>query len=220
MPEIAPIVGEPVAYGMAVAMAFLYVFATFIGRYPMVLAHEGGHMLALVLFLRPIEYWKINDDDGGGTLPASPEPKWSPANLVIIFAAYAVPPLFGLGGAHLIADGNAWGVLVLTMFLCILALVPARKWGLAFLIPLLIVLGVGWTLIDGTPDVRAAVAVGIVWYLLLGGLFLIFRRFGGSSDSAALRKKTLVPGIVWTLIWLAIGLVCLIEGGTLLLARS
>lgn len=220
MPEIAPIVGQPVAYGMAVAMAFLYVFATFVGRYPMVLAHEGGHMLAHVLFLRPIDYYEINEKDGGLTKSASVPPKWSPANLVVTFVGYVVPPLFGLVGAHLIADGNAWGVLILTLFLCILALVPARRWGLAFLIPLLIVLGIGWTLIDGTPQVRAAVAVGIVWYLLLGGLARIIIVFRGSGDSVSLARRTLIPGIVWSLIWFAIALLCLIKGGSLLLARS
>lgn len=218
MPEIAPIVGQPVAYGMAVAMAFLYVFATYVGRYPMVLAHEGGHMLALVLFLRPIDYYEIDEEDGGLTKSVSAPPKWSPANLVVTFVGYVVPPLFGLIGAHLIADGNAWGVLILTLFLCVLALVPARKWGLAFLIPLLIVLGIGWTLIDGTPQVRAAVTVGIVWYLLVGGLARIIIVFRGSGDSASLASRTLIPGIVWSLAWFAIGLVCLIKGGSLLLA--
>lgn len=218
MPEIAPIVGQPVAYGMALAMLVLYVFAEFVGRYPLVLAHEGGHMLALILFLRPIDYWELNDNATGATGHA--DIKWAPSTPIMTFAGYATPPLLGLGGAALIAAGNAWGVLILTLVLCILALVPARKCGLAFLIPLLIVLGVGWSLIDGSPDVRAAVAVGIVWYLLLGGIVRIFHVFRGSGDSEDLRKMSLVPGIVWSLLWVLIGFICLIKGGSLLLARS
>ncbi|TCK27446.1 M50 family metallopeptidase [Pseudonocardia endophytica] len=218
MPEIAPIVGQPVAYGMALAMAVLFVFAVYIGRYPLTLAHEGAHMLALVATLQPIKDWEIQDNADGATSWKT-EPGWL-AFVLAAFVGYAGPPLLGLGGAALIADGNAWGVLILTLVLCILALVPARKWGLAFLVPLLIVLGVGWTLIDGTPDVRAAVAVGMVWYLLLGGLVMTFLHFGKSVDSGLLAKKTLIPRFVWSVIWVVIGLVCLIKGGALLLARS
>lgn len=219
MLEIAPIVGRPVAYGMAVAMLVFYVFAEFIGHYPLVLAHEGGHMLANILTLRPIVNYELNDDTSGVT--RSLGPRWGPSNLVVAFAGYATPPLLGLGGAALIADGNAWGVLILTLFLCILALVPARKYGLAFLLPLLIVLGVGWTLIGGTPEVRAAVAVGIVWYLLLGAVARNWSILTGKGDAAALQTSTLIiPGFVWKLLWIVIGIVCLIKGGSLLLARS
>lgn len=222
MPEIAPIVGEPVAYGMAVAMAALYVFAIYVGRYPLTLAHEGAHALAFMLFLRPIKAITIEDNTDGGTEPVSPDPKWSPANMVITFVGYPGPPLLGLGGAALIADGNAWGVLILTLFLSILALIPAREWGLAFLVPLLVVLGLGWTLIDGTPDVRAAVAVGIAWYLLLGGTIDNLANLGDvPHDANLMRRHTIiVPRFVWTLLWAVIAVLCVIKGGSLLLARS
>lgn len=219
MPEIAPIVGQPVAYGMAFAMAALYVFATYVGRYPLVLAHEGGHMLANILTLRPIVDFELHDEGGGVT--RSRGPKWGISNPIVTFAGYPTPPLLGLGGAALIADGNAWGVLILALILCVLALVPARKWRLAFVLPSLIVLGIGWTLIDGTPEVRAAVAVGIVWYLLLGAVIRNWTILTQKGDAESLQKSfVVVPGIVWKLLWIVIGLVCLIKGGALLLARS
>ncbi len=217
MPEIAPIVGQPVAYGTGVLMLFVLGLSQFIGKYPLTLAHEGGHMLALVLFLRPITRWTLNDDTSGGT--EHNRPTWNPFNLVITFAGYVAPPLLGLLGAVLIADDNSWGVLVLTLVLCLLAIVPARKWGLAFLIPALVVFGVGWALIDGTPAVRAAVAVGIAWYLLLGGVIDAFALPTDDGDARSLASRTgVVPGIVWKLLWIFIAVVCLLRGGSLLLA--
>lgn len=216
MPAVAPIVGQPVAYGMALAMLALYVFAEYVGRYPLTLAHEGSHMLANVLTLRPIVDYELFDDRGGVT--RSLGPRWGPSNLIVAFAGYAGPSLLGLGGVELIAAGNAWGVLILTLVLCVLALVPARKWGLAFLLPLVISLGVIWTLIYGSPDVRAAVTVGIVWYLLLGGAYRNLSVLTRKGDAAALQKSTLIiPGLVWKLIWIVIAFLCLLRGGRLLL---
>ena len=60
-------------------------------------------------------------------------------------------------------------------------------------------------------------AVGIAWWLLLGGLLRVVRVLGGSGDSAELRKLTLIPQFVWSLTWLFIALVALIVGAQLLL---
>lgn len=105
MPDIALIVGQPVAYGMAFAMAALFVVAVYIGRYPLTRAHEGAHMLALVVALRPIKDWEIEDNADGGTTARS-APGWL-AYVFFVFVGYAGPPLLGLGGATLIADSNA-----------------------------------------------------------------------------------------------------------------
>ena len=39
-----------------------------------------------------------------------------------LFAGYATPPLAGLGGAYVIADGNSWGVLVIGVVLLLAVL--------------------------------------------------------------------------------------------------
>jgi hypothetical protein len=44
-----------------------------------------------------------------------------------VFAGYATPPLIGLGGAHALVAGNAWGVLWAGIVLLIVALLWANN---------------------------------------------------------------------------------------------
>jgi Peptidase M50B-like len=210
-----PIVGEPIAYGVGFIAFLLVCFSRYLSFYPITLAHEGGHMLANLVTLIGNDGWKLNDDTTAATRSKSAG-IWF-VQLITAFVGYAAPSLLGLAAAALIAIGNPWAVLLATIVLCVLAVALARN-GLAFLIPALIVLGLGWLLIAGSGALQAAVAVGIAWFLLIGGLLDAIRLLGSKSgDGTALAELTLIPNAIWSLIWIFVALVSLIVGGQLLL---
>jgi len=90
---------------------------------------------------------------------------------------------------------------------------------LAILVTLLAVLGVGWVVFAGGPIIRAAVAVTLVWWMLIGGAYWattgLFR--GGTQDASMLEKRTWIPRVVWDLGFAAVGIFCVWVGGKLLL---
>jgi Peptidase M50B-like len=210
-----PIVGEPIAFGTGFIALLLVLLSSVLGVYPITLAHEGGHMLANLATLRGNEKWVLNDDATAVTT-AREVGIWL-ARLISGFVGYATPSLLGLAGAALIAAGNPWAVLLASAFLSVLAVALSRN-GLAFLVPALITLGIGWLLLAGSSALQAAIAVGIAWFLLLGGFVDTLRLLKDpSSDGGKLAEMTLIPNFLWTLTWVFVGLVSLIIGGQLLL---
>lgn len=209
------IVGEPVAYGVGFLALLIVLFSPIVAVYPIVLAHEGGHMLALLATLRGVKGWEMKDDTTGGTDQLQGG-LWV-FTLAVFFVGYAAPPMLGLAAAALIAAGNPWAVLIVSIVLSVLAVGLSRN-GLAFLVPALVVLGLGWLLLVGSTSLQAAFAVGIAWFLLIGGFIDAVRLLRDpSSDGAQLARRTLIPGFVWTLTWVFIGLIALIVGAQLLL---
>ena len=65
------VVGEPIAYGIGFTVLVLVAFAGGVVRTIVTVAHEGGHMLAGLLFGRAITSFELTDGDelsgGGGT---------------------------------------------------------------------------------------------------------------------------------------------------------
>jgi hypothetical protein len=99
----------------------------------------------------------------------------------------------------------------------VLAVALSRN-ALAFVVPALIVIGLTWLLLAGSGSLQAAFAVGIAWFLLLGGLLDNVRLLQGrSGDGGALAKLTLIPNVIWSLVWIFVAVVTLIVGGQLLL---
>jgi hypothetical protein len=73
-------------------------------------------------------------------------------------------------------------------------------------------------LVAASGTLQAAFAVGIAWFLLIGGLLDNVRLLGGrSGDGTALAGLTLVPNVIWSFVWIVVALVALIVGGQLLL---
>jgi Peptidase M50B-like len=208
------IVGEPVAFGTGFFVFLFLCFSAFIAQYFLTYAHEGGHLLALVAtFRRILGYWI--EDSANGLTTFEPR-KWAVSNLVVGVAGYLAPPLLGLGGAALIASGNPFAVLLIGAVFSLLALFPARS-PLAFAIPLLVLLGIGAALIWGSDTTQAAVAVSLVWFLLIGGIFDTFTLPAGGGDASIMAGKTLIPGLIWKIAWVFVAIVALIVGGQLLL---
>ena len=209
-----PIVGEPIAFGVGFLVLVFVAFSGLFGVYFLTFVHEGGHILSIKLLLRPLlGYWIY---DSGGGLTTSLAPRWAFGNLLSAVAGYAAPSLLGLGGAALVAHGNPLAVLLISALTSLVAVIPARN-GLAFLVPFVLVVGLTFVLLRGAPLLQAAVAVGIVWFLLISGVVDSFRLPSSDGDAAALAGKTLIPGFVWKLLWIVIGVVALVAGGRLLL---
>jgi peptidase M50B-like protein len=91
---------------------------------------------------------------------------------------------------------------------------------LALAVTGLILVGVLWALVAGGPGIQAAVAVGLVWLMLLGGLRSVVIRTYRSSDAQRLVQYTWLPRGVWFAAWLVIALVCTWSGGRLLLQQG
>jgi len=110
-------------------------------------------------------------------------------------------------------------VLVLAVLSLLITDRDRKDSGLATLVAVLVVVGVGWVVLQGTEYLQAVVAVGIAWFLLISGLLdALTVQFGsGSSDAERLAQMTLIPGRVWQLIWIAIDVFALYTGGRLLL---
>jgi hypothetical protein len=140
----------------------------------------------------------------------------SASNIFISFAGYAMPPLIGLGGAYAVADSNAWGVLWVAILL-LAAVLLTKTNALARAITGLALGGVFWAAVAGSTAIKAAVAAGLVWLMLIGGFWDTIVYGANSGDADDLSRITWIPRIVWGALWFVLALVCLWRGGRLLL---
>lgn len=212
-----PVVGQPLAYGIGFGMLLFVVFGGSWTRSLVTVAHEGGHIMVGTLMFRGPKGFTLADG-GGGATPLT-KYDWSVGDLLMRFAGYPLPPLIGLGGAYLVRSGNTAGVLWAAVLLLLAAFFQAKN-PLANVVTLISVLATGWAVWEGSPGVRAAVAVGLVWWMLIGGAYYstIELSRGDGSDAHVLAARTLVPRIVWHAIWAVIGVVCLWKGARAILA--
>ena len=220
--EIA-VVGEPVVAGMAfvalVLIGFVREWAAQIVR----VAHEGGHMLAALLFGRRITRFDLQEARGADPLGSGAthtDPQTGFGDVFIRFAGYATPPLVGLIGAHVIANGNSWGVLVAGVVLLLAVLVIPEINPLALAFTVLLLGGILWSLVAGGRSIQAALAAGLVWLMLIGGLWMVLKRNIHNGDAVRLTQATWIPRFVWFVAWLTIASVSLWVGGRVLLGRA
>lgn len=192
-----------------------------LSRNAVTIAHEGGHGLIAVLTGRRLDGIRLHSDTSGLTLS-----RGRPTGIGMILTAsagYVAPSLLGLGGAWLLAANHITLLLWSATALLLLMLIMIRNaYGVltVFLTGGLFLL-VSW-LTD--PEVQAAFAYGVVWFLLLGGVRPVFelqgkRRRGGASDSDAdqLSRLTHVPALAWLLLFHVVTICCLTGGGRWLL---
>ncbi|NYD35469.1 M50 family metallopeptidase [Actinomycetospora corticicola] len=208
------IVGEPVVYGAGFIALLLVVFTgSWAGSIP-TLVHEGAHALMNVLTFRGLR--GIHLSDGGGGFTESGTGEWGVGLYLTVPAGYLGPPLVGLGGAAVLADGNAWGVLVAVIVILALTFLAAAN-ALANLVSLVAVVGLVLVLWLGSDVLQVALAAVVVWWLLLGGVrasVIMSRR--APSDAARMQSLTLLPALVWQTFWVTVAVVCLYAGGRLL----
>lgn len=207
------VVGQPVVYGAGFIALLLVLFTRdWAGSIP-TLAHEGGHALLSVLTLRGLYGVHLSDRGGGfTTIPGG----WGVGLYLIYPAGYLTPPLLGLGGAAVLVDGNAWGVLAGVVIILAISLVIAANL-LANAVAAVALIGVVLALWLGTAELQVALAVIVVWWLLLGGVrAAVIMRRDGDSDAAVMSGLTLIPTLIWKTFWATVALVCLYAGGRLL----
>ena len=91
---------------------------------------------------------------------------------------------------------------------------------LALAFTVLLLGGILWALLAGKAGVQAALAVGLVWLMLIGGLWMVLVRNINNQDAVELTQATWIPRFVWFAGWLAIAVVSLWVGGRLLLGYA
>jgi len=185
-------------------------------RHGTVMAHEGAHAVFGSLAGRKISGIALNADATGGTFVAQ---GGCLGNIVIGFAGYVGPSLFGLGAAWAIHLGYSESVLWVTLFLLvILAFMLRRSYGMITVVftgALVYVVG------HFTPrGVQIVAAYFLTWLLLLSGVRGILYRGADSSDGANLSQLTMIPRLIWWLLWLAATLGAVALGGKMLVMPS
>lgn len=190
-------------------------------RNAITIAHEGGHGLIALVMGRRLDGIRLHSDTSGLTVSRG---KPTGIGMVLTAAAgYTAPPLLGLGGAALLAEGHITLLLWLATALLVAMLVMIRN---AYGALTVVVTGAAFVLVSWLtgPQVQAAFAYTVVWFLLLGGVRPAFelqskRRRGGAGDSDAdqLSRLTHVPAGMWLFFFHAVSLCSLLGGGRWLL---
>jgi len=208
------------AAAVVIGLVALAVVAPIAGwqfiRHGTVMAHEGAHAVFGSLAGRKIGGIRLNPDATGGTLvPVG----GCLGDIIIGFAGYVGPSLFGLGAAWAIHLGYSESVLWVTLFLLvILAFMLRRSYGMITVVftgALVYVVG------HFTPrGVQIVAAYFLTWLLLLSGVRGILYRGADSSDGANLSQLTMIPRLIWWLLWLAATLGAVALGGKMLVMPS
>jgi Peptidase M50B-like len=137
--------------------------------------------------------------------------------VLVVLIGYLGPSLFGLGAARLISLGYPVAVLWLLVLLLLLVLfMLGRSFGW-LTVP--IAIGLLYVILRYThAGTETVIAYALAWLLLLAGLRIAIGHAAGAAsvDAAAMRRRTHVPGRLWTLIWLAGTVGALLVGGKLL----
>jgi hypothetical protein len=206
----------PVPWVTGVLVALLVVFTGNWAGALVTVAHEGGHLAVAALTGRAPQGFRVHEGVGGGVTRFAGG--WGPGLILIYLAGYVTPPLLGLGGAWLMLTGRAWAVLwgaVLLLAGVLFLADTAFTWVLVVLAGA----GIGWAALRGAPDVQDLLATGLVWLMLLGGVWSLRGQGLGrlGSDAARLAENTLVPRVVWVAAFWFVALGCLWTGGRALL---
>ncbi|MEU6813449.1 M50 family metallopeptidase [Streptomyces sp. NPDC046860] len=192
-----------------------------VARNAVTIAHEGGHGLIALVTGRKLTGIRLHSDTSGLTVS-----RGKPYGLGMILTAaagYTAPSLLGLGGAALLAAGRITLLLWVATALLLAMLVMIRN---AYGVLTVVLTGGTFLLVSwlAGPQVQAAFAYAVVWFLLLGGVRPPFelqakRMRGGAGDSDAdqLSRLTHVPAWLWLFLFHAVSVCSLIGGGRWLL---
>lgn len=213
-PQVAAALTAPVVGSAAIAALLLVVLAHDAVGPVIGVAHEGGHMAVAVLTGLRVRQFRLTDPGNAvttfGRLP------WGPGRILMTIAGYTTPPLLGFGGAAVLAAGEAWPALWVAVVLLVLAWSKAEQEWTMFVV-LLLAAAIGYVAISGTPVLQAALAAGLVFVLLIGGVrSAVVSSTGDGSDAAHLAHDTLIPRVLWKAGFVVLSLYCLWKGFQLL----
>src|SRR3954462_2474276 len=220
-PVISP--AGPPSYAMAfsgLGVALVLVLGLWeIAGHADTIAHEGAHVVGMILFERGVSRVTV-DYERGQHQGATYEPEGSDFfSVLATIVGYYGPPLFGLLGAALLVHGSATGVLWVFLLLLGGLLLLVRN-----LFGALVVAATGavfyLTVTYGSATAQLLVACSWVWLLLISGVVTAFEHFRHGADYAILRRHTLIPGFVWATLSVVVALGALWYGGSWLLGFS
>jgi len=200
--------------GLLVFIAFLIEGIWRLARHISVIAHEGAHVVAGWSVGHKVTGVKLNRDATGETATRGPE-GFRP--VVIGFAGYLGPSLFGLAAACLIALHQITIALGMALvFLAVILILIRNFFGV-----ISVVLNgalVFLVLRYGRPEIQAVAACALSWFLLFSGVRWVLMHGTGARDASILTKTTHVPRLVWVMLWLVVTVGALWLGGHLLLS--
>jgi hypothetical protein len=185
------------------------------------IAHEGGHALVALLVGRRLTGIQLHSDTSGVTL--SRGKPHGPGMVATALAGYVAPSLVGLACAALLASGHITALLWLGVVLLALMLIMIRNayGAVTVVVTAAVFFLVSWFT---SLQVQAGFAYTFTWFLIFAGIRPVWelqrsRRRGRARDSDAdqLARLTRVPGIVWVLLFGAVGLAVLVLTATWLL---
>ena len=186
--------------GLLVFIAFLIEGIWRLARHISVIAHEGAHVVAGWSVGHRVTSVKLNRDATGETITRGPD-HFGP--VIIGFAGYLGPSLFGLATACLIALDQITIALGLVLACLAIMLILIRNF---FGVISVVLNGVLIFLVlrYGRPEVQAVAACALSWFLLFSGVRWVLMHGTGAADAVILTQTTHIPRFVWVTFWLAI----------------
>ena len=209
------------ATGVAAALAVVVDSVWRWARGVVTIAHEAGHAVAALLTGRRLTGIRLHSDTSGLTLSTG-RPR-GPGMVVTAAAGYVSPSLVGLAGVGLLALDRVTVMLWASAAVLVAMLVMVRNWfgALSLTVTGAAVVGIS---LYASPDVQAAFAYAMTWFLLLGAVRPVAelrnqRRYqpGAPTDADILARLTLLPGAVWVALFGLATLAALGFGAWLLL---
>jgi hypothetical protein len=196
-----------------IALAVVGVQAIWdVARYVDTIAHEGMHAVTGSALGRKVRGVELQGNGDGLT---DVSPGGTAGSIVIGFAGYLGPSVFGLGAAKLIEVGHSVAVLWLLLLLLVLLMFVLRN---AFSYVPVLAVGAFLFLIARYASVgtETAVAYAAAWFLLLSGVRKVIYRGTGAGDAHNLASMTHIWRGFWVLLWLAGSIAAVAVGGSLL----
>lgn len=189
-------------------------------RHVVTIVHEGGHALAAVLTGRRLTGIKLHSNTSGLTLSVG-RPT-GPGMVATAAAGYLSPSVVGLVGVALLAFDQVTIMLWAGTVVLVLMLVMVRNLygALALVVSGAVVVGVS---LFTEPEVQAAFAYAMTWFLLLGAVRPVNelrkqrrRQPGANTDADTLARITPLPASGWVAFF-GVGTLAALGGGAYLL---
>ena len=214
----------PLAWEVSLVLGVIALLVTWspvgyrLVRHLVTLLHEAGHALVAALVGRRLTGIRLHSDTSGVTVSRG-RPR-GPGMVATVLAGYPAPAVVGLGGALLLGQGYAAGLLWALVLLCALMLLLVRNlYGLwVVLVTGVAVMALSWT---APGEVVSGTAYLVVWVLLLAAPRSVVElqrergRQGGrrsGSDADQLARLTGVPAVVWVVAFWVVCVVALVVG--------
>lgn len=186
-------------------------------RHLVTLLHEAGHALVAALVGRRLTGVRLHSDTSGVTVSRG-RPR-GPGMVATVLAGYPAPAVVGLGGALLLGQGYAAGLLWALVLLCALMLLLVRN---VYGLWVVLVTGAAVAVLScvAPGEVVSGAAYLVVWVLLLAAPRSVVelqrergrRGKGGGSDADQLARLTGVPAVVWVVAFWAVCVAALVVG--------